>query len=64
MLDITNEPLALREAVQGCDLATVWAFRAIIFDPCSETFLTCDFAAGGAHFGLLERLEADVTVEE
>lgn len=64
MLNVADEPLALGEVAKWGHLAAVRALWPIFLDPGAQAFFAGHFAAGGAHFGFLERLETNVAVEE
>lgn len=62
--DITNEAFTLGKVAKGGHLAAMRALGAVVLDPGAQAFLAGHLAAGRAHFGLLQRLETDVAVQE
>ena len=61
---VVDEAFAVCEAAEEEGLATVGTLWFALFDPGAETVLAGEFAAGGAHSGFLDGLEADVALDK
>lgn len=64
MLDVVNETLTVCKTPEQLWLPAVWTLWFAFFDPGAETMLAGQFAAGRAHAGFLDVLEADVALKE
>lgn len=64
MFDIVDESLTICETAKKQRFSTVRTFGFTLLDPCSETVLAGEFAAGWTHSWFFDVLEADVTLEE